>query len=560
MTTMKKIAFLSIVLCCLASCVSTQDLVTFQVDMSIPIQRGLFDPSSGDTLVVRGTFNGWTGNVHTLAGLDQPGIYSATYEIKGSIGVAVQFKFVIVSQRLGEIWEWRPDPENPDHGNRILVLNGAPMTMPVTTFDLGTSAADTFPTFSVEELQGDFHQLRSVIEDSHPALYVFTGEAAFDSLFETRLGLIDRPMTVDEFYTIVAPVVARIGCGHSRLWMPEGHWSRAPAKFFPLKLTFLSGKAYAVKYYGKKELLEPGSEIGAINGMPVAEIVATLMEGISGDGFNKGYRMDRLQRRFHLLYARNYGYPDEFRLSYRPHRGGDLQERVLSPVSLAVIGEQSHQKSLLTFEVLEEESVAVLTINNFSYYDDNERFRRFTDSAFARIDELKIRDLVLDLRDNDGGDPFTSSYLLSYLAPRQITYFAKLYGQYFSLALPLPQPENRFTGSLYTLTNGRCFSSTGHLCALMKYHNIGTFVGSETGGTYTCNDAVKITTLENSQLQAQIARATFRVEVQGMRRDRGIQPDHIVEPRIEDVINGTDTVKEYVLKLLATTPKEHSGD
>jgi hypothetical protein len=524
--------------------------------MSAAVEQGVFEPSDGDSLVVRGTLNRWRGNAHALALMARPVIYGGTYELPGSPGDVVHFKFVIVSQRLGEIWEWRPDPSNPDHGNRTLVLKGAPIAMPVTTFDLGTSAAGSVTTFSAEELQEDFYQLRSVMEDSHPALYVFTSEADFDSLYEARLGLIDRSMTVDEFYTIVAPVVARIGCGHSRLWMPEGHWSRAPAKFFPLRLRFLGGKAYAVKYYGRRELLEPGSEIVGINNVPMGEIVATLMEGISGDGFNKGYRLDRLQRRFHLLYARNYGYPDEFRLLYRPHRGGDLQERLLSPVSLALIGHQLPPRSLLTFEILERESVAVITINNFDYYGDNERFRQFTDSAFARIDELKIRDLILDLRDNDGGDPFASSYLLSYLAPQQITYFAKLYGQYFSLATPLPEQEKRFTGSLYTLTNGRCFSSTGHLCALMKYHNIGTFVGSETGGTYTCNDAVKITTLENTQLQAQIARASFMVKVRGMRRDRGIEPDHEVHPRIQDLVKGTDTVKEYVLRLLTKTAEE----
>ncbi|MGB5875468.1 MAG: S41 family peptidase [Bacteroidota bacterium] len=550
---MKSILSLIALLSCLVGSISAQNQITFQVDMSGAIERGLFEPSGGDSLVVRGSFNDWRGNGHPLALQVRPAIYAETYELPGPPAGIVQFKFVIVSQRLGEIWEWRPNPDNTDHGNRSLILTGAPATIPGSTFDFDTQAGGDSPSFSVEELREDFQQLRSVIEDSHPALYVFTSEAAFDSLYEARSRLINRPMTVDEFYTIVAPVVARIGCGHSRLWMPEGHWSGAPAKFFPLKLKFLNGKAYAVKYFGTKELLEPGSEIVAINGVPVTEIVETLMEGTTGDGFNRGYRLDRLERRFHLIYARFYGYPDEFRLTYFPHGDGDLQEQVVPSVGLAVIAGRIQGEPLLTIEVLEPESAAVVTINSFSYYDDLETFRQFTDTAFETIDELKIRNLILDLRDNDGGDPFAASYLLSYLAPRQITYFAKPYGQYISLAFPLPQREKRFAGKVYTLTNGRCFSTTGHLCALMKYHEIGTFVGSETGGTYTCNDAVKVTTLENTQLQAQIARASFRVEVYGIRRDRGIVPDHEVEPRIEDVIEGTDTVKEYVLKLLTSS-------
>ncbi len=522
----------------------------FQVDMSEARARGLFEPSVGDSLVVRGTFNGWRGNAHALALLVRPAIYGGTFTLPGSPGGRVEFKFVIVSQRLGEIWEWKPDPDNPDHGNRSLLLTGASTTVPVTAFDLGTHAGEKSPEFSVGELKEDVLQLRSIIEDSHPALYVFTSESEFDSLYDARLGLLDRAMTVEEFSTVIAPLVACIGCGHSRLWMPEGHWFRAPAKFLPLKLMILDGKAYVRKHFGMRGLIRPGSEIVAINGRPVAEIVNNLMEGISGDGFNRGYRLDRLERWFHLLYACYYGYPEEFQVLCRPHGEEDLKRLVLTPVSLAVIDANSSRESRLTFEVLHPESVAVITMNNFDYYDDQERFRRFTDSVFAEIDELKIRDLILDLRDNEGGDPFAASYLLSYLAPHQITYFARPYGRYTSLASPLPERENRFTGRLYTLINRRCFSTTGHLCALMRYHGIGTFVGSETGGTYTCNDAVGETTLENTQIRAQIARATFRAEVYGMPRDRGILPDQEVEPRIEDVIDGTDTVKEYLFSVL----------
>jgi hypothetical protein len=37
-------------------------------------------------------------------------------------------------------------------------------------------------------------------------------------------------------------------------------------------------------------------------------------------------------------------------------------------------------------------------------------------------------------------------------------------------------------------------------------------------------------------------------------------PDHGVELRIEDVIEGTDTIKEYVLRLLVEASEQHSRD
>ena len=161
-----------------------------------------------------------------------------------------------------------------------------------------------------------------------------------------------------------------------------------------------------------------------------------------------------------------------------------------------------------------------------------------------------IHSVILDLRDNSGGDPFCSSYLLAYLAKTPVPYYSESYVGYSELAKPIPLAANHFEGNVYTLINGNCFSSTGHLCALMKYHHFGKFIGSETDGTYTCNDNSMMVSLNNTGIQLRIARNIFSVAVKGIPRFRGISPDYPVENTLEDNIAGRDSAKSFALGLI----------
>jgi C-terminal processing protease CtpA/Prc len=161
-----------------------------------------------------------------------------------------------------------------------------------------------------------------------------------------------------------------------------------------------------------------------------------------------------------------------------------------------------------------------------------------------------VRNLILDLRNNSGGDPFCAVHLLSYLETKPAPYFAGVYEGYETLAQPVPvAAKNAFNGNLYVLINGGCFSSTGHLCSLLKYHAHGKFIGEETGGTYQCNDSHTQIATTATKLNLIVARMTYTVAVKGISRETGIMPDYPVEPTIGDVLTGRDAVKEFAMKL-----------
>ena len=414
--------------------------------------------------------------------------------------------------------------------------------------------------FSVKQLQDDFLQMRRTLEEDHANLYEYTNKKIFDKLFEQQYKSIERPMLLNEFFKILTPITARIGCGHTALWMPNEYWNLDPNKLFPIQMQFIEDHAVVIGDYNSKSLVPVGSIIIEINGLSIYDIIEEMKVNYSADAFNENFILAQIGRRFSLIYARRFGFPDNFTVTYTlPGRKTRVTEE-LQPVNIQVVRAvvfENFNHPELEFEVMEEASTAIMTIQTFIYYDRVPMFKNFLENCFKEIHDKKIENLILDLRGNDGGDPFCAVPLFSYLENESVPYFAKSYGKYTQLADPIPLAENRFIGNLFTLINGRCFSTNGHFCSLLKYYKIGKFVGSEGGATYKCN-AGKNTqvNLINTKIMLYFGRSTFEAAVEGMDKTRGILPDHNVEQTYRDFLDSKDTILQYTLDLIKKSKNE----
>lgn len=530
-----------------------QNDICFRVDMKDALDRELFMPAEGDQVILRGNFTGWVGNRMELRDLDGDGIYAGVFTLKGDPGTEIEYKYLILKSDSTVFWEWQPEPENAPFGNRRLTLTGNAQNSgkAVLTVDRYDLAAVGMPVhFTVKELREDFNEFRETLENDHCCFYEMTDKAEMDAVFDQQEALLTHPMQPHEFFDVLAPISARIGCGHSSLWMSEAYWTYAQGKLFPLQLKMMDGYAVVIGYHGDDQPVPLGSIVLEVNGRPMKEIVAELAAEYAADAFNEHFRLSQVARRFAMLFARQYGFQGSYAVKYALPGRKTSADANLYGVDPEYVGEDIWVKPKLEFTVHEEKSAAVLTVNSFSYYDRVLFFTGYIDSCFQVIKEKQVRNLILDLRGNDGGDPFCAAPLFSYLARNAVPYFAEEYGKYAPLAAPVPVADHAFAGNLFTLIDGRCFSTTGHFVALLDYHGIGTFVGSETGGTYTCNAATDELHLDNSRLMQYVPRATFAAAVTDMDRNRGVLPDVEVQQHYKDYLEGKDTVLEHALTLI----------
>ncbi|MFC1502291.1 S41 family peptidase [bacterium] len=398
------------------------------------------------------------------------------------------------------------------------------------------------------ELQADFRQMRRILRENHPLLYEFTDSTTFSNIYEKQYSLILENISMEEFFRIAVPYVERVGCSHTNLWMPEGWLSQPANRYFPLKLRMINRKAYAAN---SSASIPPGSQVLSINGRKMSDIMNRIEDAISADGFNSNRKLRRMEKMFPFQYTKQFGRCDSYSVRFLPPNSDEEEAINLQAVPFNAARQNIGGDSIRDFKILKGNTTAVLTLNHFNYYRQINTFIDFVDSVFQIIHVRCIQNLILDLRDNDGGDPFAAAHLFSYLLKKPAPYFSKSFGKYARLAETIPLAENRYHGNLYILINGMCMSTTGHLCALLKYYNLGTFIGEETGATYTCNDGKKYLHLKNTHIQFWVATLTAAVAVEGMPKNRGISPDHPVQPVIEDLINRNDTVMEYTLSLIA---------
>ncbi|MBN2410373.1 hypothetical protein JXQ31_01700 [candidate division KSB1 bacterium] len=411
-----------------------------------------------------------------------------------------------------------------------------------------------YDIFTVEEMQEDFKQMRKTLEDNHCCLYEYTDKETFDRLFARQCGLIDKPMKLNEFYKILTPLTAKIGCGHTAVWMPGGYWDLGPDKLFPLQIRLIEDKVVVSGSYNNSVQIPFGSIILKINDRPINDIIEEMKANYSADAFNKNFIISQIERRFSMILARRFGFSDKYKVTFtlpdrKTKKTAELLPANLQSVRAVVFANFNHPE--LTLELIEEKSTAIMTIKTFIYYDRVPYFKNYIDSCFQVIHDKEIKNLILDLRGNDGGDPFCAVPLFSCLEPEPFPYFAEPYGKYSGFADPIPMAEKHFTGYLLTLIDGRCFSTNGHFCALLKYHNIGDFVGTESGSTYKCN-AGKNTEihLRNTRIMLYFGRGTFAAAVEGMDKTKPVIPDYPVKVTYQDFLDGKDVFMETALKLI----------
>jgi len=151
-----------ILLCLLvwAAGLSGQARVTFTLNLKPLLEKGLFLPSEDHQVYVRGSFNGWEGTSHELQRVPGSSLYRNTFELGGHAGDTVAYKYVIRKGPDRFFWEHNPNPGNPDHGNRQLVLEQGILKLPEASFSYNEYFR--WPVvFSQEKLQKDFRQFRA---------------------------------------------------------------------------------------------------------------------------------------------------------------------------------------------------------------------------------------------------------------------------------------------------------------------------------------------------------------------------------------------------------------
>ena len=411
--------------------------------------------------------------------------------------------------------------------------------------------------FPAAQLRNDFTQLKDLLDHNHPVLKAFKKETLLDEYYDSVMDSLTDSLTIVDYYLLVRPLVSQINCGHTHLWLPEGYWSKMIHNFehFPCKLYFDSNRAYVRYNYSADSMLTPGTEIMSINGTAMADIIGNFLLLIPSEGHNstsKYYHMNQISFGLFPGYGQ---FPERYIVEFIPPGGNNPQVDTIEAAGYEQIKQHGYKPMIpdeinsYGLNIIDSLKTAIIDIDFFPY-ENKDQQRSFLQDAFERIKNLGLTSLIIDVRDNEGGDPFMASLLISYIIDRDYTYFADFVIGYPDLKRPMAPSTPNFRGDVYILMNGGSFSSTGHFLSLIRYYSLGKLVGEESGGTYHCNGCVKEFELDNTGLLLECPRCFFRTKVYGFNSDRGIFPDISIKPAIDDMINGSDAVMDSILTII----------
>lgn len=408
--------------------------------------------------------------------------------------------------------------------------------------------------FALSKLQADYKQFRKKIESSSPMYFVDKEELA--NLFDTQYQLLEEGMGELEFVRVLSPIVAALRCGHSHVFVSEDYsaYIRENSAYLPFSTMIIGGRLYIVDDYNIANI-PAGSEVIAIDGQPVEEVVGVMFNSLSADGYNETKKEYIINHWFNALYYHYIDNPASFVVEYV-----SPQEKTANTAVVEAIPDKSmgittmlpytqNWDSQYSKQVYED--YAILTIKLFSRLDSAQKYKAFLKDFFQELTEKNITNLVLDLRGNWGGTPGPAVELFSYLIDQPTSFLDKsahpLLFMYKRATKPRPE---RFTGNLYTLIDGASFSITGHLIAQLRHHNIGTLIGEESGGGYLCTDASRATILKNTGVTLYCSTRVFRAATPGMVEGRGVIPDYEVMVTLNHYLDKTDPVMAKALELI----------
>ncbi len=247
-------------------------------------------------------------------------------------------------------------------------------------------------------------------------------------------------------------------------------------------------------------------------------------------------------------------------------------------------------------ELFDDYGYALLTIYTFGYdsWSTDRAFENFISNSFRLLSQSpKIRNLIIDLRNNTGGNFHNMFHLYGHLTHRaQWKEFKNAYSVFNRIPFTpyLAKGENdvagiqasldssfgnkregryvrqykdnetlfpattRFKGNVFALINSNVQSAAAYFAALLKDEGLAKIVGDETGGSGTNTNSFHLLTYElpNSKimLTVPVVHAAFSLENNRLQLGRGVAPDYPVSISLPDLVDNSDTQLNYIIDSL----------
>ena len=402
------------------------------------------------------------------------------------------------------------------------------------------------------DLIQDLTYLNEAVINGHPINYDPNIKVNILSVIEMAKQLKTDSISQTDYARWIEKGIYNIGCVHSSIKRNSTFTNKNSIVFIPLTASIYKEKLLITSCIDNTKV---GQLITSINGKSINEFIEPYKEYKASDGGTNAFAKEY----FHLASSKLISTTLQNAKIY-------AIKTIESEFSLSGTNElfkriqtKNYQHNLIsnnTNQFYTIDNFSILRVNTFQKSD-----KQFFEKLFKKIKKLKTENLLIDLRQNLGGNRASAVKLTKYLAdatfaysilqPKLQTkkylngkgkfyfYLSKLkynvgsifkkhnskYGVEFTYSYK-PKKQNHFEGKLYVITDGFTASASTMVTSWLKQHTNAIFIGNQASGGYNGNNggSFPIITLPKSKIE--ITFPAYRLILDKKSENRtGILPD-----------------------------------
>ena len=455
-----------------------------------------------------------------------------------------------------------------------------------------------------EQIHEDFTIFKKVLTNSHPGLYEYTSEPQWDSVFENFDKELAQLKNSNDLFKSLNLIASHVKDGHLRILHPK--IENVPS-MFPLVLKIISKKIYTdTEGFG----IPVGSEIVSIANVKSEELLDRFVKYVQSDGNNNTKKFRQIELEFGILHYYEFGAKDSYEVVYLGRNNqritAEIESQPFESIGKRFASRNSyfsnyhnkpdkleHFKNTISQKLpfvyfIDSINTAVLTANSFGV--DPQEFKSKLIDIFKDIKKNKVKSLIIDIRQNDGGYRVNAIHLFTFITNQPFNQrtsesavtstlieqkhvkntmsdYNEFFKTYFSKSvknkgawvltndsqkeLMVPY-KNVFKGKTYVLIGGKTFSAGTAFALNAKNSSEITLVGEETGGGYYLHTGQfpVLYELPNSKIMFNLSLVKINHFVldKSVQKGSGVLPDVEVNLTQEDLINGKDSQLDYIIK------------
>lgn len=450
-------------------------------------------------------------------------------------------------------------------------------------------------------IRSDFAVLYATLQDAHYDLYAHRPKPEYDAYYQALESAIDAPMGRPAAATLFQKFAAYGRIGHARVDAPLVefvHYLQAGGTLLPLFIRVDGGRVLLTETAEDSGRLTAGVELLAIDGTPIKDLLQRLGAYVSSERTYLTHTL--MEESLPALLWLDMGPVGSVTVSAKAgKRRLSVPVRAITLDQRRALGQRFPTPRLATdFAAREYRALgsAIAYLRPGPFFNTEQAaqgpapsyeasaFRRFIDASFGSMLAAGTRDLIIDLRNNPGGDNsfsdpmvawfadrpfrFASSFMLRASAATKADYarrragaeaveadLARMMeaeadqpnGARYAYPLPLTEarPGTRFDGEVWLLINRHSYSNAASVAALVQDYGFGKILGEESADVASNYASVQHFTLPGSGFAVTYPKSHF-IRPNGTDLVAGVVPDFAL-PR-EPIGTARDVVLEAALK------------